>query len=232
MVWKKQEGQIRYRSRVTQILTEGGTGRWGPTRHRRIVFGRLASISNATRWDTFGSLLPDLPLPPREQRWQAQYQASPSFLSLHLGVDEAVIPPHTDCHHILLDDCGRWKPPMARFLCPFPPCSILTWPPAGHHIIHTFTPSWMSDWQGLSQPEYETQKQQQAQNLIRCLESPFSRFRNCYSVSGSGHAPHPSPLFRAKRTAPMARFPRGKPGGCWQCPSTAPSVPGPVLRWG
>ena len=75
---EKAGGQIRYRSRVTQILTEGG----------RAVGVRLATgesfraariISNATRWDTFGSLLPDLPLPPREQRWQAQYQASPQL---------------------------------------------------------------------------------------------------------------------------------------------------------
>jgi len=44
-------------------------------------------ISNATRWDPFGSLVEPEQIPPREQLWRKRYKASPAFLSLHLGVD-------------------------------------------------------------------------------------------------------------------------------------------------
>jgi prolycopene isomerase len=102
----KAGGEIRYGARVTEILPRSITG-------EKAIGVKLATgeilrarkvVSNATRWDTFGKLLPKQALPAREQRWQQDYQQSPSFLSLHLGVKSAALPPDTACHHILLED--------------------------------------------------------------------------------------------------------------------------------
>lgn len=45
--------------------------------------------------------------------------------------------------------------------------------PPGHHIIHTFTPSWMHDWTGLGTKEYEQRKAATADKLIARLERVF-----------------------------------------------------------
>ncbi|MGA1624877.1 MAG: carotenoid isomerase, partial [Prochlorothrix sp.] len=83
---EKAGSEIRYKARVTRILKEGG----------RVVGVRLASgeeiqakrvVSNATRWDTFGKLLESEAKPKAEERWEGRYRKSPSFLSLHLGVE-------------------------------------------------------------------------------------------------------------------------------------------------
>jgi prolycopene isomerase len=53
------------------------------------VYARTV-ISNATRWDTFGRLLPEIP--PNEEKFRSRYVKAPSFLSLHLGVRADCIP--------------------------------------------------------------------------------------------------------------------------------------------
>jgi prolycopene isomerase len=221
---EKAGGQIRYRSRVTQILTAGG----------RAVGVKLASgetfyasrvISNATRWDTFDSLLPDIPMPPREQRWQQQYQASPSFLSLHLGVDAAVIPPGTDCHHILLEDWQHMEAANGTIFVSIPTLLDPDLAPAGHHIIHTFTPSWMADWQGLSQTEYEAQKQQQAQTLIRRLEVLFPGLQTAIRLQEVG-TPRTHRRFLGRRDGTYGPIPAGQPRGLLGMPFNRTAVPG------
>ena len=43
--------------------------------------------------------------------------------------------------------------------------------PEGHHIVHTFTPSSMEAWQGLSPAAYRVKKQADADRLIQRLEA-------------------------------------------------------------
>ncbi len=45
--------------------------------------------------------------------------------------------------------------------------------PEGYHIIHTFTPSWMADWEDLSPTEYAQKKEERAGVLIDRLERIF-----------------------------------------------------------
>ncbi len=45
--------------------------------------------------------------------------------------------------------------------------------PEGHHIIHTFTPSLITEWEGLSQTDYEQKKEAAAEHLIERLEQIF-----------------------------------------------------------
>ncbi len=169
---EKAGGQIQYKARVKEILTHNGkavgvkltTGK--EYRAKRIV-------SNATRWDTFNKLLPAEKMPAAEKRWQQRYQKSPSFLSLHLGVEESVFPAGTECHHIVLEDWEKMEDPEGTIFVSIPTLLDPDLAPAGYHIVHTFTPSWMSNWQGLSVKEYEQKKEDAAQRLIERLDKIF-----------------------------------------------------------
>lgn len=164
-------GYMQYQSRVKRIVTQGGraigvelaTG-------ERYTADRI--VSNATRWDTFNTLLEE-PLPPGEQRWQTRYAPAPSFLSLHLGVDAAVIPPDTDCHQIMLDDWADLEAPNGTLFLSIPTLMDASLAPPGRHILHAFTPSWMADWQGRSPNDYEQHKHALAQRLIQRLDQVF-----------------------------------------------------------
>ena len=49
-------------------------------------------MSNATRWDTFESMMGESRMPPSEAAFRKRYQKSPSFLSIHMGVREELLP--------------------------------------------------------------------------------------------------------------------------------------------
>jgi len=156
-------GRIQYKARVTQIVTEGG----------RAVGVKLASgellrakrvISNATRWDTFGQLL-DRDQPLDEDRWQERYQKSPSFLSVHMGVRADALPAGTDCHHILVKDWEQMEAAYGTVFVSIPTLLDPDLAPPNHHILHVFTPCWISDWLNLSPEDYQAQKEQRAQEL-------------------------------------------------------------------
>jgi len=164
--------EIRYQARVTQILTEKG----------RAIGVKLANgekllakriVSNATRWDTFEKLLDADRLPKTEKTWGDRYQQSPSFLSLHLGVKADLLPPGTECHHILLEDWQQMESEQGTIFVSIPTLLDPSLAPPGHHIIHTFTPSWMAAWQGLSPQNYQAKKEASAHRLIERLESIF-----------------------------------------------------------
>ena len=190
---ERHGGAIRYRSRVVKVLLEQGRAvgvrlaDGQELRARRVV-------SNATRWDTFGdqdgdgqqpegagalpasampsqSLIDGADTPAAESTWRRRYKPSPSFLSLHLGVRADLIPEGTHVHHLLLE---RWEEIEAEQGTVFVSMPSLLDPslaPAGHHIVHSFTPSAMDSWQGLSPQAYRSKKQADANRLIERLET-------------------------------------------------------------
>lgn len=190
---ERHGGAIRYRSRVVKVLLEQGRAvgvrlaGGEELRARRVV-------SNATRWDTFGdpdgdgqqpegagelpaSAMPSQTLidgadtPAAERTWRRRYKPSPSFLSLHLGVRADLIPEGTHVHHLLLE---RWEDLEAEQGTVFVSMPSLLDPslaPEGNQIVHTFTPSSMEAWQGLSPSEYRVKKQADADRLIARLEA-------------------------------------------------------------
>jgi prolycopene isomerase len=185
---ERHGGAIRYKARVVKVLLEQG----------RAVGVRLAGgeelrarrvVSNATRWDTFGdpdgagqrpredsgmpsqTLIDGADTPAAERTWRRRYKPSPSFLSLHLGVRAELIPPGTHVHHLLLE---RWEEIEAEQGTVFVSMPSLLDPslaPEGHHIVHTFTPSSMEAWQGLSPTAYASKKEADANRLIARLEA-------------------------------------------------------------
>ncbi len=169
---EKLGGEVQYKARVTNIVMENG----------RAVGVRLANgkeyrakriVSNATRWDTFEKLLPKNEIPKKEKKWQQRYQQSPSFLSLHLGIKSEVLPPGTECHHILLEQWETMEDEQGTIFVSIPTLLDPSLAPSDHHIIHTFTPSYMKEWQGLSSQDYQHKKEAAATRLIKRLENIF-----------------------------------------------------------
>ncbi|WP_407900601.1 carotenoid isomerase [Scytonema sp. NUACC26] len=165
-------GQIQYQAKVSNIIIE----------NKRAVGVRLTNgqvyrakriISNATRWDTFEKLLNPQEIPSNEKKWQLRYQKSPSFLNLHMGVKAEVLPSGTECHHILLEDWEKMTATEGTLFVSIPTLLDPELAPSGYHIIHSFTPSWIDEWQGLSVSEYEAKKEQAAWRIIDRLEKIF-----------------------------------------------------------
>ncbi|MEO1400464.1 MAG: carotenoid isomerase [Cyanobacteria bacterium J06635_1] len=178
--FEKAGGTLRYRARVTKILTKRGKAVGVELATGQCYWARRI-VSNATRWDTFEQLL-DEPLPPKEQRWRQHYEPAPSFLSLHLGIDASVFPTATECHHVILEDWFRleaaddlWN---GTLLVSIPTVLDPDLAPAGHHIVHAFTPSWLTDWEKLPASEYLDKKAKAAQVLIQRLDKVFPGLAN------------------------------------------------------
>ncbi|MDC0831825.1 Carotenoid cis-trans isomerase [Geitlerinema sp. FC II] len=169
---EKAGSHIRYQARVTEILKEGD----------RAIGVKLASgeefyakrvVSNATRWDTFEKLLPEAEMPLAEEKWQQRYCKSPSFLSLHMGVEADTLPPGTDCHHIVVEDWAKMEDAEGTLFVSIPTLLDPDLAPEGYHIIHAFTPDRIDRWQNLSPTEYERQKEAAAWQFVDRLERIF-----------------------------------------------------------
>ncbi|MCH9713876.1 MAG: carotene isomerase [Cyanobacteria bacterium] len=163
-------GAIRYQSRVTQVLIENGQAVGVKLASGEELWARRV-VSNATRWDTFGGLVDQEHTPKAETIWRRRYKPSPSFLSLHLGIDAAVVPEGFHCHHLLLE---RWEEMEAEQGVVFVSMPTLLDPalaPEGRHILHSFTPSDIEHWKQLSPAEYKAKKAADAAGLVQRLEA-------------------------------------------------------------
>lgn len=221
---EKSGGQIQYQAKVTKILTENG----------RAVGVQLASgkeywadriVSNCTRWDTFEKLLPTEEMPAAERKWQQRYQKSPSFLSLHLGVEADVLPIGTECHHILLEDWHKMDSPEGTIFVSIPTLLDPSLAPPGYHIIHTFTPSWVEDWQGFSPSEYEQKKEEAAGRIIERLEKIFPGLDAGLDYMEVG-TPRSHRRFLNRQDGTYGPIPRRKLLGLLGMPFNRTAVPG------
>jgi prolycopene isomerase len=169
---EKFGGEIKYSTRVKQIILKDGRAIGVELANGEIYHAKRV-VSNATRWDTFEKLLPAEAMPKKEKKWQENYKKSPSFLSLHLGVEADVIAADTACHHIILEDWQKMEDSQGTIFVSIPTLLDPDLAPKGYHIVHTFTPSWMTEWEGLSPRQYEKKKEEGAWRLIDRLEKIF-----------------------------------------------------------
>jgi prolycopene isomerase len=165
-------GKIKYQARVTKIITEKGKAIGVQLANGEAYYGKKI-VSNTTRWDTFTKLLPAENMPANEKSWQQRYEKSPSFLSLHIGIKASVLAKGTQCHHILLADWQEMTAPQGTVFVSIPTLLDPDLAPEGYHIIHAFTPDWISNWQGLSETEYVAKKEIAAAQIIHRLEAIF-----------------------------------------------------------
>lgn len=171
--------QVRYGARVTRLLF----GDSGEAVGVQLADGEIVSakvvVSNATRWDTFGSLVPEERVPAEEVLFRERYVKSPSFCSFHIGVREDALrvdmreEAGMDCHHIMLDewsDLETARDARGTLFVSIPTVLDKSLAPEGRHIFHVFTPSWMDEWQSLPPSEYEAKKKSHAEAVIARLE--------------------------------------------------------------
>jgi prolycopene isomerase len=217
-------GKIQYQARVTQIITEGGKAVGVELANGKICRARRI-VSNATRWDTFEKLLTPESMPSSERKWQQRYQKSPSFLSLHLGVDAKVLSPGTECHHILLEDWAKMDEAEGTIFVSIPTLLDPSLAPEGYHIIHTFTPSWMADWEDLSPTEYAQKKEERAGILIDRLERIFPGLDAGLDYMEIG-TPRTHRRFLGRIDGTYGPIPRRKLPGLLNMPFNRTAIPG------
>lgn len=171
-------GEIQYGARVTEILVQHGQAVGVKLANGKEYYAERI-VSNATRWDTFDGLLKKHKKPRRERQWQKNYRQSPSFLSLHLGVNGELFGANKpECHHILLENWENMEEEQGTIFVSIPTVLDPSLAPEGYHIIHTFTPSSIEYWQGLSRKQYEYRKEEAAGRIIERLEAIFPGLDN------------------------------------------------------
>ncbi|MGB3491832.1 MAG: carotenoid isomerase [Elainellaceae cyanobacterium] len=221
---EKAGSHILYKARVKQILMESGKAVGVQLASGDQVWAKRV-VSNSTRWDTFDKLLPETELPRREQKWRDRYQKSPSFFSLHLGVRSDVIPADTDCHHILLEDWDRLEDAYGTVFVSIPTLLDPDLAPAGHHIFHVFTPSWIDDWKDLTSKEYEQKKEAIASQIISRLEAIFPGFEDALDYQELG-TPRTHRRFLGRADGTYGPIPSRKLMGLLAMPFNRTSISG------
>jgi prolycopene isomerase len=222
----KTGGEIRYGERVTQIIPKAKSGKQAigvKLANGKVLYAKKV-VSNATRWDTFGNLLKDEAMPTSEKNWQERYQKSPSFLSLHLGVKASVIADSAACHHILLEDWEDMQKEQGTIFVSIPTLLDRSLAPEGYHIIHTFTPSWMSEWEGLTPSEYEQRKDMAAKKLCDRLSAIFPELQEGLDYQEIG-TPRSHRRFLGRMDGTYGPIPKGKPWGLLGMPFNRTSIP-------
>ena len=74
---------------------------------------------------------------------------------------------------MLLEEWTKMEEPEGTIFVSIPTLLDPSLAPDGHHIIHAFTPSWISDWENLSPSEYAAKKEERAGVMIDRLERIF-----------------------------------------------------------
>lgn len=220
---EKAGSEIKYKARVKEILIENGCAvgvklASGDTFHAKRV------VSNATRWDTFEKLLPLEYMPTTEKKWKNRYQQSPSFLSVHLGVKAEVLPAGTDCHHILLENWDDMETEQGTIFVSIPTLLDPSLAPEGQHIIHTFTPSWMREWEKLSPSEYQHKKEEAANRLIDRLSAIFPGLEGAIEYQEVG-TPKTHRRFLGRNNGTYGPIPSRKLLGLLGMPFNRTSIP-------
>ena len=97
--------------------------------------------------------------------------------------------------------------------------------PANHHIIHTFTPSWLETWQGLSSTEYQQKKEAAAERVITRLEKIFPNLSANLDYQEVG-TPRTHRRFLGREDGTYGPIPSRKLLGLLGMPFNRTSVPG------
>tara|TARA_Y100001968_G_scaffold333931_1_gene401297 strand:- start:2861 stop:4423 length:1563 start_codon:yes stop_codon:yes gene_type:complete len=185
-------GEIRYKSKVQKVLFDGNQAIGVELINGEKLYSRTV-ISNATRWNTFGGagitepLIDKKHLPLSEKKWLNRYKPSPSFLSLHLGVNKSVVQEGTHCHHLILKDWQEMEKEQGVAFISIPTLLDSSLAPEENHIIHAFTPSSINEWENLNSKDYIQKKKEAADQLIAKIEQiiPGLKDNICHKEIGS-----------------------------------------------
>ena len=189
---EKFGGEIRYKSHVKTILLDNHKAIGVELMNGNKIYAKKI-VSNATRWDTFGGENVKEPLIKTNKKqkneipWNKRYEPSPSFLSIHLGIDSSIVPKDFNCHHLILEEWKDMEKEQGVIFLSIPTLLDASLAPEGNHIVHAFTPSSISNWNGLSPTDYREKKEKDFKQIIKKLESIIPGIADaiCYKEIGS-----------------------------------------------
>ena len=173
---EKLGSKIRYKANVTEILLKDKKAVGVKLTNGEEIYSDII-VSNSTRWDTFGlkdkkkGLIASKNVPKSEYKWSETYKPSPSFVSIHLGVEKNLISNNFNCHHIIVENWDELESEKGVIFVSIPTLLDSSLAPEGKHIVHAFTPSSMSEWEGLSRKEYLQKKEKYFSFLIEKIST-------------------------------------------------------------
>ncbi len=155
--------KIRYKANVTEILLKNEKAIGVKLSNGEEIYSNII-VSNSTRWDTFGlnnnkGLIDKKYVPKSEYKWSETYKPSPSFVSIHLGVEKSLISRNFNCHHIIVENWDELENEKGVIFISIPTLLDASLAPEDKHIIHAFTPSSINEWENLSRKEYLLKKE-------------------------------------------------------------------------
>ena len=161
---EKLGSSIRYKANVNEILIRDNRAIGVKLSNGETLYAENI-VSNSTRWDTFGlkghnkGLVKNKYVPKREYKWAETYKASPSFVSIHLGVNSKIINKDFNCHHIIVEKWEELENEKGVIFISIPTILDPTLAPEGKHIVHAFTPSSIQEWENLKRKDYLEKKE-------------------------------------------------------------------------
>lgn len=157
-------GELRLSTHVEQILLESGKVAGVQLRGGEILKAPIV-ISNATIWDTYNNLLPEVPT------LSQQAVATPaidSFMHLHLGIKAENLENLTG-HHVVVHEAQQdITEPGNTCMISIPSVWDQSLAPPGHHVVHAYTLEPYNHWQ--RDQGYHQKKQERSHSLYRALE--------------------------------------------------------------
>ena len=173
---EKLGSKIRYKANVAEILLKNERAVGVKLSNGEKIYSNII-VSNSTRWDTFGlndkkkGLIAIKNVPKSEFKWSETYKPSPSFVSIHLGVEKKLIRNNFNCHHIIVNNWDELECEKGVIFLSIPTLLDSSLAPEGKHILHAFTPSSMSEWEGLSRKEYLQKKEKYFSFLVEKIST-------------------------------------------------------------
>jgi carotene isomerase len=164
-------GILRLNAHVSRIVTERGQAIGVQLKSGEMVRSPIV-ISNATLWDTYGTLLNAEELPAFFRETALQTPAVDSFMHLHLGIRAAGLPPLTG-HHVVVHHPETLIAPGHTCMISIPSVWDASLAPTGYHTVHAYTLEPFAPWQMLKQESralYEQRKRERAEPLYQALE--------------------------------------------------------------
>ena len=179
----KLGSNIRYKANVQEIIIKNNHAIGVRLINGEELFAKTI-ISNSTRWDTFGlnnhkkGLVKEEFVSKKEYVWSKNYKPSPSFVSIHIGVDKNIINPNFNCHHIIVDDWDELENEKGVIFISIPTLLDKNLAPKGRHIVHAFTPSSMNEWENLSKKEYLKKKEEYFEFIINKISKIIPKIKD------------------------------------------------------
>lgn len=97
--------------------------------------------------------------------------------------------------------------------------------PKGYHLVHTFTPHWISRWQGIPAREYTVRKEEAAGRILERLEQIFQSINTELYYLGVG-TPLTPRRFLGREDGTYGAIPRQILWGLLRMPFNRTAIPG------